>query len=614
MARLEAEWFSRPIAFAAAPRLPLSFQPPIEFTSQASTAPVRVWKGKKDTPPQLEGLQIPVTLNGPVREYIAFFQGRGRRIYAQWLSRMGRYRELMQTILERNHVPTELLYICMIESGFTTGALSHAGAVGLWQFMKRTGTEFGLRHDNWVDGRNDPEAATEAAAKLFADLYGRFGSWPLAMAAYNAGVGRVSRAITQYNTNDYWRLSAMGAITNEATHYVPKAMAAMIIGQDPERFGFGDVQPEAPIAFVKVQVPQSTRLDLLSKRLGLDANALAELNPEIRRGVTPPGGDYNLRIPPGLDNKLEAALGAARQKPGLYAEHRLRFGERLRDIAQSCDMSLFALRRLNEGLEGEGIPGQMLVIPHGCEPQVSPQNLMIAQDPGLNFDIPDRKEVFFAPQTRMELGEIAAFFHLSPGHIALWNGLDPDAYVQRGMVLRLFVPKDFDETSALLVPRNRITYVNAGTPGAQNALMHAQRERPSSVERIVHTISNGENLWTLAKKYGVSVDAIRAENGLEPDEGVVTGQKLVIPTDKSKAIKSQGKESKSGKGSKYTGDIKGSKGGHQSVKSRRKYVIQSGDSLWSIARKHNITLDALKRVNDWGANVKLVPGQTIRLP
>ena len=131
--------------------------------------------------PDLSGLQIPVVLNGPVNHYIDFFNGRGRRIFAGWYARMGAYAPMIKAVLKREGLPAELIYVCMIESGFSADAVSHAGAVGPWQFMLTTGRAEGLRYDDWVDERRDPIKATQAAAQHFKVLYQRFQSWPLVL-------------------------------------------------------------------------------------------------------------------------------------------------------------------------------------------------------------------------------------------------------------------------------------------------------------------------------------------------------------------------------------------------------------------------------------------------
>jgi membrane-bound lytic murein transglycosylase D len=539
--------------------------------------------------------------NGPVRDFIAFFQQRGRFIYAGWWARMHRYRPLIEPILEEAGVPPELIYICMIESGFDPDAVSRAAAVGQWQFIQTTGIEYGLRQDDWVDERRDPIKAARAAARHFADLHARFGSWPLALAAYNAGVGSISRAMARANTNDYWRLAALGAIPGEATRYVPKAMAAMIIGRDPARYGFGEVRPEAPLTFGIVEVPGGLDLESLARSADVPYAALAERNPELRRGFTPPDGEaYPLRVPPEGVNRLLAAVDAfEKRRPGVFVEHRVRFGERLRDIALAYGVRQRTLRRLNSLGRAEPEAGRVLVIPKlDKKPPGEPIELLVVSDPALVFEVPGRVPVYFPVRQRTELDRIAAFFGVGPGHLALWNGLDPTAPVVRGMVLRIYVKPDFDRDSALLVDARRAVEVEAGTDAADNALAHAQKERSPALKRITHTVRAGDNLWIIAHKHGVTVPTLCAENGLDPRDGLTIGQQIKVP--KLDAPRPKGKAAQ-----------RRAKSG---ARGRTAYTVRSGDSLSKIAKRFGIKVDALRKRNGLPREPLLQPGQRLMIP
>ena len=159
---------------------------------------------------------------------------------------MGKYEEIIYPILDRYQLPRELIFQAMIESGFVNDAVSSASAVGLWQFVRRTGDSYGLRYDGWVDDRRDFVASTEAAARHMRDLYLRFKSYHLALAAYNAGVGSVARAITNSNTNDLFQIQRRGFQQGAAGVYVPKIIAAMVIAQNPSLFGFENLKKEPP--------------------------------------------------------------------------------------------------------------------------------------------------------------------------------------------------------------------------------------------------------------------------------------------------------------------------------------------------------------------------------
>src|SRR5438477_10340496 len=242
---------------------------------------------------------IPVELNDAVVAYIRFFQTDAREHFAKWLSRSPRYIPLMRTVLERGGLPLDTVYLAMIESGFRASAYSFAKAAGPWQFVVGTSRRYGLLTDFWVDERRDPSKATVAAAKYLKDLKARFhGDWYLAWAGYNAGEGRISRAIRNEKTTDFWRMMGKGrTLRAETKHYVPKLIAAALIAKHPERFGFR-VDYEEPREFEEVRVPDATDLHVLAKAADISFEEFRDLNPELRRFCTPPGG-WTIKLPPG---------------------------------------------------------------------------------------------------------------------------------------------------------------------------------------------------------------------------------------------------------------------------------------------------------------------------
>jgi membrane-bound lytic murein transglycosylase D len=212
--------------------------------------------------------EIPVRWAPQVIRYLEFFKSdpRGRAIMASWLRRMERFRTLFETVLDRNEVPRDLIYLAMVESGFEPGATSNKSAGGVWQFMPGVARAYGLEVSHWVDSRRDPERAAEAAARYLKDLYVRFGSWHLAFAAYNAGYGAILRSIARYNSNDYWELSRHEAgLPWETTLYVPKIVAAAIVGHNRAAFGFAGVAPDAPWTYDTIQVPAGTSFASLAR-------------------------------------------------------------------------------------------------------------------------------------------------------------------------------------------------------------------------------------------------------------------------------------------------------------------------------------------------------------
>jgi len=308
---------------------------------------------------------IPVELNDAVVAYIRFFQTDAREHFAKWLSRSTRYIPMMRKVLEREGLPLDLVYLAMIESGFSAYAYSFAKAAGPWQFVVGTSSRYGLLTDFWVDERRDPAKATVAAAKYLKDLKARFhGDWYLAWAGYNAGEGKISRAIRKEKTTDFWRMMGKGrTLRAETKHYVPKLIAAALIAKHPERFGF-HVDYEQPREAEEVRVPDATDLHVVAKAADITFEDLRELNPELRRFCTPPGG-YTLRLPPGTRERFLVQYEKLDAKDRLsFTEHRVEKGEPLYKIARAYGVSEAAILRTNGIRNYRQIkPGRMLVIP-----------------------------------------------------------------------------------------------------------------------------------------------------------------------------------------------------------------------------------------------------------
>jgi membrane-bound lytic murein transglycosylase D len=256
----------------------------------------------------------PVALNPQVQFFLDRFTGDRRDVVTLWVGRAGRYLTMIRNVLKRRGMPEELAYTAMIESGYNPRAVSRVGAKGMWQFMAQTARRYGLRVDQWIDERLDPEKSTVAAAAYLRDLYTMFGSWSLAQAAYNAGEVKVSRAIRATGSSDFWTLAQSKHLRRETKDFVPQIHAATLIGKDPERYGFEFTEPE-PLAVETVTVPASTDLRRLAARSGVSLETLRALNPVLVRPVTPPGGAWTLVIPVGSRPGVQAALAPPAAKP-----------------------------------------------------------------------------------------------------------------------------------------------------------------------------------------------------------------------------------------------------------------------------------------------------------
>lgn len=237
--------------------------------------------------PHIEYEDIPLESNAKVRKWVYFFTHENRARFERFMTRGGRYRILVQDILEKNDVPPELFYLGMIESGYASKAKSGAHAVGIWQFVAPTARRYGLRVDRDVDERLDVMRSTKAAALYLKDLKDEFGSWYMAMAAYNAGEGRIRRAIRRHRTRDFWTLAHRGALPAETADYIPKFQAAMKIARNPSAFGFAKVThyefPEVRLVKIREQIA----LDQLARRQRVPLANLKALNPHLLKDRTP---------------------------------------------------------------------------------------------------------------------------------------------------------------------------------------------------------------------------------------------------------------------------------------------------------------------------------------
>lgn len=248
-------------------------------------------------------LDVPIVRTRKVDRHVQFFSFHIRDRFEQWLNRLERHKQMVQSIFTEFNLPLDLIFLSLVESGFNTNAVSRAKAVGPWQFIKPTAKSYGLRVDNWIDERRDPVKSTVAAAHYLRDLYHLFGSWPLAMAAYNAGERKVGRALTRVQGADFWDLTDTKLLKRETKEYVPRFLAATMIAKDPDRFGL-TVTPQNPVEYEEVVLTRSIHLRTAAKAAGVSYEELKSLNPELKRDLTPPDPVYHLKVPVGSKSAL----------------------------------------------------------------------------------------------------------------------------------------------------------------------------------------------------------------------------------------------------------------------------------------------------------------------
>jgi membrane-bound lytic murein transglycosylase D len=318
---------------------------------------------------------IPIVINEKVEQFIHYFQTIRRDRFVTWLARSGRYIPVMKKLLKEHGLPEDLVYMAFIESGFDPYAYSRSKAVGPWQFISLTGKRYGLRVNWWVDERRDPEKSTIAAAKYLKDLYETFACWYLAAAGYNAGKYKIVRAMKRYRTEDFWKLTEVRYLKRETKNYVPLMIAAALVAKEPEKYGFADVEYQEPLRYEKVKVPELTSLSLVAKACGTSLEEIKDLNPELRRGVTPPNEtDYEIKIPSSMKGLFLVTFEILQPFEKFeFKTHLVKEGETLRGIAKRYRVNLDPLLEINHLTKTSRISkGTILSIPLSKDEEIKP--------------------------------------------------------------------------------------------------------------------------------------------------------------------------------------------------------------------------------------------------
>jgi membrane-bound lytic murein transglycosylase D len=442
-------------------------------------------------PPELELAGIPDASHELVDAKMEFFTGSGRDVFQRWMGRSSRYSELMQGILAEYDLPPELIYLAMIESGFSTKAYSWAHAAGPWQFIGSTAKIFGLRRDYWVDERYDPIASTHAAAQFLRLLYNRYNDWYLAFAAYNSGPGRVDRALRRHGTRDYWQL---WSLPKETRSYVPLFLAARRIAQDPERWGFTDIDYQSALAQDTVSVAGGYRLMDIAESVGAEVSLLEKLNPAILREVTPPGDQPSLlKLPGGTRDRFLTALPTMKKAADamVVASHKVRYGETLSSIALRYGVSVNSIRQANNMSGSRIYSGQTLVIRDATSPIQAGGGRGVAQNGG--------EATSYRVKRGDTLSEIALRYGISVSNIRKWNGIGRRGDIYAGQSLKL--------------------YLSGKAPTATAV---------ADGDWLIHTVKRGENASLLAERYSVSLSDLRSWNNLDRKATLLIGQKLKV--------------------------------------------------------------------------------------
>ena len=574
--------------------------------------------------------ELPVVLNSQVAQFINYFTGRrGKKTVVRTLERAGAYRDMIERILEEEGVPQEMFHLAQAESGFRPKARSRARATGMWQFMKFRGRQYGLRQDKYIDERYDPEKATRAAARHLLDLYIQFGDWYLAMAAYNGGPNRVRRAVERTKSYDFWTHSRRRLLRRETRNYVPIILAMTYVGKNLDMYGIEIKDPAPPFEYDTIETDSEIHLDLIADIAGTTAETIKQLNPALLRSATPPYS-YDLRLPQGAGETFVSELRTIpKEKRLAWRRHKVQEGDSLAAIAKRYRVQQPQILAHNQ-VQDEGLAaGSWITIPtppkrlryYGSsgggaggflEPgtgryriargdtlggisrrfgtsianlrnwnglsgtRIIAGRYLIVKPEGVGAKAasassrPPLHSRTYRIASGDTLGTIARRFGVSVAQLKAWNGLSSNR-IRAGD--RLIVGEKPDSRSAT-ASRSTRTASSRSTGGSAGPSEGGQ-----------YRIRRGDNLATIASRFGVTVADLKRWNGLRSSR-ISEGKYLVVrPRSRTTASSSAASNSDS---RTAANPVSGS---------GQRYRIRRGDNLASIARRFGVGVDDLKAWN-----------------
>lgn len=438
-----------------------------------------------------------------VELYFRYFTHDARDRFSAWLKRSENYLPYVRDVFLSEGLPHDLIYLPFIESGYNPMAYSRAGAGGMWQFMPGTGRIYGLTFDWWIDQRRDPYLSTHAAAKHLAKLYDMFEDWNLALAAYNAGEGRISRAMQRSGTDNYFDLAAINnLLARETRHYVPKFMAVLKIVQNLEELGFEPLNWDNKPKVASLNIKGGTDLVALARSCGMDWESFRQLNPSFRRQVSPPGRSIKVHVPKTAQQKAVAFLSKPSSRPYEgFDRYQVRRGDSWWRISNRFNVPVDVLKRVNN----------------------RSNNLL-------------------------SIGE------------------------------------------SIMVPRSASAAVAAASPREDSI----SSTRQLAQQRANYVVQRGDTLWSLSRKFGVTVSTLAQANGLRNQNTLRIGQRLYIPSHSAASA------ARASSGSAQSGQVV-------------QYRVRSGDTLWRIAQRFGVTTANLTAWNSLPRSGLIRPGDNLKI-
>ncbi|EKD51713.1 MAG: hypothetical protein ACD_62C00197G0004 [uncultured bacterium] len=609
-------------------------------------APGTTWRpSKKNT--------IPVTMNPQVKKWVNLFNGSLRSSFKLWVKRIGYYGPTISSVLSEENVPQDIIYLAMIESGFNTSAHSSASAVGTWQFISSTGKMYGLQNGFFTDDRRDLIQSTKAAARHLNDLYKLYGDWYLAFAAYNAGSGKVNRAIKQARSKNYWTLASSRHhyLRQETKDYVPKILAALHIVKNYSSFGYTSSDFDTPMQYDRVTVPDATDIKAIAKSARTTPKVIAAMNPSLVLGITPPGPS-SIYVPKGAASEFErnyAMIPVSKRVTSL--QYKTGAHESLTGIAKKYGLSATKLAKLNNiqpaRSNRELKKGTLINMPGDQHTLNSIAKLSASAIASSGKPRIQTKTVYYKVRAGDTLSKIAKRNKTSARKLAQWNGMRSSSPLKIGQKIKLqnatytapanggflakftpepesqerlsgvshiivqetqggnqFIPSEPEEIEIPNLAAAEDSFAPQEDPllpafvKTMDGEVLAYGKKLEEEEDLVqkpeptryHVVLPGETLLSIASKYKMTVEGIKQLNNLESNL-IRSNQKIIVSQPSQKQMASAQKTDRK-------------------ATTKTAYTVKSGDTLSVIAKRNHVSVDKLKAWNNMTGNT-IQPGQKI---
>lgn len=443
---------------------------------------------------------FPVVINEQVQMYLELFQTTQRRQLSKWLARSGKFADIYSKELEKAGLPKDLIYLSMIESGFNERAYSRAKAVGLWQFMYGTGKDYNLTINKYIDERRDIVKSTRAAVRFLSDLYKEFGDWYLAVAAYNAGAGTIGRGLKKYNVDNFWDLAQHKYLRLETKRYVPKLIAAIIIANNPEKYGFSNIQYASPLAYDTLTVKPGFSFEAAALVAETSKSAIRDLNPALRKDKAPLyGRKHTINIPKGRQAIAKSNMKRLHSvfKTG-YKTHIVRKGESLKAICRKYNLNKTTLLKINGLQTSQIIAEKKLRIPYST---VAYKLLPKGSEGKLYASTEDL--ILHKIRPGETISTISKKYRVPSELIVGWNGLESIHKIRAGQQLALYINDSSGKTKKAIVPQ-------------KSKKKKSMTPADSPKQQIVYyKVKSGDTLWNISRRFNTSPQEIKEWNNLK---------------------------------------------------------------------------------------------------